>query len=59
MSRQRPRGIRQFGAEYCKRGCIRGALRADHEIDGRQIVEHIAPEDLTQAPAEAIARHRR
>ena len=54
-SRQRLHRARQFGAQHCKRGGVRGALRTNHEIDRWKVSQHVAPQDLTQPPAQAIA----
>jgi hypothetical protein len=54
-SRQRLHHAGQFGAQGCKRGGVRRALRADHEIDRGEGTEQVAAQDLTQAPAQPIA----
>lgn len=59
MSRQRLHHVRQFGAQYCKRGGVRRPLRADHQIDRREDTQQVASENLTQPAPQAIARHRR
>ncbi|HYX80928.1 MAG TPA: hypothetical protein VE714_00950, partial [Gemmatimonadales bacterium] len=41
--------------QHCKRGGICRALRANHQIDGRQPAHHIPSENLTQPAAQAIA----
>ena len=55
MSRQRLHRSGQFGAEDCKGGAVGGAPGADDEIDGRKYAQHVAPQDFTQPPAQAIA----
>ena len=56
MSLQRLRRAGQFGAQDCKGGAVGGSLGADDEIDRRQYPQHVAAQDFTQAPAEAIAK---
>jgi hypothetical protein len=55
MSRQPLYRAGQFGAQDRKGGAIGGPLGAYDEIDGRKYPQHIAPQNFTQSPAQAIA----
>ena len=56
MSRQRLHRAGQFGAQGRKGGAVGGPLGADDEIDGRKYPQHVAAQDFTQPPAQAIAQ---
>jgi hypothetical protein len=57
MSRQRLHRAGQFSTQHGERGGVGGALRANHQIDGREMAKHVASQDLTQPTTQAIARH--
>src|SRR3989442_9518354 len=57
VSPDAPHAGGQFGAQDCKRGVVRAALRPYDDVHRRQCRECVASHDLSQPAAQAVARH--